>query len=214
MIFGAGRMGATIARVLHERGIRVRLVDASAERAREVAKELPRGRASSTPARSIPSSSSTSGSAAGRAAVFCMNDDARNLYGAVLAKRHGVRLTIALDARPGLGRGLRERRGRRRRSTRARSPPRRWSASPTTRAAARSRCSRATASRSSTSPSAPSPSSANKAFKDLPATGSLIGAVVRDGAAMFPHGTDVLRAGDRVIIFVESRRAGTVEQAL
>ena len=30
-----------------------------------------------------------------------MNDDARNLYGAVLAKRRGVRLTIALDARPG-----------------------------------------------------------------------------------------------------------------
>ena len=42
----------------------------------------------------------------------------------------------------------------------------------------------------------------------------MIGAVVRDGAALFPHGTDVLRPGDRVIIFVESRRAAIVEQAL
>ena len=31
---------------------------------------------------------------------------------------------------------------------------------------------------------------------------------------MFPHGADVLQAGDRVIIFVESRRAAIVEQAL
>jgi trk system potassium uptake protein len=38
--------------------------------------------------------------------------------------------------------------------------------------------------------------------------------VVRDGTAIFPHGSDVLRPGDRVIIFVESRRAAEVEQAL
>ena len=55
---------------------------------------------------------------------------------------------------------------------------------------------------------------ADKAFKDLPATGSVIGAVVRDGTALFPHGTDILRAGDRVIIFVESRRAAIVKRAL
>ena len=35
------------------------------------------------------------------AAVFCLNDDARNLYGAVLARRHGVGLTIALAHDPG-----------------------------------------------------------------------------------------------------------------
>ena len=55
---------------------------------------------------------------------------------------------------------------------------------------------------------------ANKASNDLPATGSVIGAVVRDGTALFAHGTDVLQPGDRVIIFVESRRAAIVEQAL
>ena len=55
---------------------------------------------------------------------------------------------------------------------------------------------------------------ANRAFKELPVTGSLIGAVVRNGTTIFPHGADVLQPGDRVIIFVESRRASLVEQAL
>ena len=32
--------------------------------------------------------------------------------------------------------------------------------------------------------------------------------------AVFPHGDDVLRAGDRVIVFTESRRVHEVENAL
>ena len=44
-------------------------------------------------------------------------------------------------------------------------------------------------------------------LRDLPRTGSVIGAIVRDGPSVFPHGDDVLRPGDRVIVFVESRRA-------
>ena len=55
---------------------------------------------------------------------------------------------------------------------------------------------------------------AGKPFKDLPATGSLIGAVIRDGGVIFPHGSDILRADDRVIIFVEAQRASVVERAL
>jgi Trk K+ transport system NAD-binding subunit len=31
---------------------------------------------------------------------------------------------------------------------------------------------------------------------------------------LFPHGSDVLRAGDRVIVFVEAERASAVEHAL
>ena len=42
----------------------------------------------------------------------------------------------------------------------------------------------------------------------------MIGAIVRDGTAFFPHGHDVLQAGDRVIVFVESRRASIVERVL
>ena len=53
-----------------------------------------------------------------------------------------------------------------------------------------------------------------KRFRDLPMTGSLIGAIVRDGEAIFPHGDDVLRPGDRVIVFTESSRAAEVESAL
>jgi trk system potassium uptake protein len=55
---------------------------------------------------------------------------------------------------------------------------------------------------------------ADKRFDDLPKTGTVIGAIVRDGSPLFPRGSDVLRAGDRVIVFVESRRASLVERVL
>jgi trk system potassium uptake protein TrkA len=45
-------------------------------------------------------------------------------------------------------------------------------------------------------------------------TGSLIGAVVRDGRALFPHGDDVLEPGDRAIIFTPSGRVQEVERTL
>jgi trk system potassium uptake protein TrkA len=51
-------------------------------------------------------------------------------------------------------------------------------------------------------------------FKELPMTGSLIGAIVRDGTAIFPHGDDQLEPGDRAIIFTESSRVAEVEKAL
>jgi trk system potassium uptake protein TrkA len=53
-----------------------------------------------------------------------------------------------------------------------------------------------------------------KPFKELPMTGSLIGAIVRNGAAFFPHGDDQLEPGDRAIIFTESSRVPEVERAL
>jgi trk system potassium uptake protein len=55
---------------------------------------------------------------------------------------------------------------------------------------------------------------ANRRFDDLPHTGSVIGAIIRDAKVIFPHGSDVLLPGDRVIIFVESRRAALVEKVL
>jgi trk system potassium uptake protein TrkA len=45
-------------------------------------------------------------------------------------------------------------------------------------------------------------------------TGALIGAIVREGKAIFPHGEDVLLPGDRVIVFTEAQRAAEVEQTL
>ena len=38
--------------------------------------------------------------------------------------------------------------------------------------------------------------------------------IVRNGAAIFPHGDDVLQAGDRVIIFTEATNAPWVVEAL
>jgi trk system potassium uptake protein TrkA len=51
-------------------------------------------------------------------------------------------------------------------------------------------------------------------FRELPMTGSLIGAIVRDGKAIFPHGNDMLQPGDRAIIFAEAARVHQVERAL
>ena len=100
MIFGAGQMGTTIASVLLERGIRVRLVDGNAQRAEEVAREMPRARVFHANAfdRAFLERQRIGQSAA----VFCMNDDARSLYGAVLAKAHGCAAHDRADARPGL----------------------------------------------------------------------------------------------------------------
>ncbi len=51
-------------------------------------------------------------------------------------------------------------------------------------------------------------------FRELPITGSLIGAIIRNGTAIFPHGNDMLEPGDRAIIFTESTRVSEVEDAL
>ena len=54
----------------------------------------------------------------------------------------------------------------------------------------------------------------DRPFKDLPATGSQIGAVIRGGNVDLPPRLRLLQAGDRVIVFVESKRASAVERAL
>ena len=53
-----------------------------------------------------------------------------------------------------------------------------------------------------------------KRFKEMPVRGALIGAVVRNGSAIFPHGEDVLQAGDRVIVFTQASDAPRVVSAL
>ena len=51
-------------------------------------------------------------------------------------------------------------------------------------------------------------------FREMPIRGAVIGAIVRDGKAVFPHSDDVLLAGDRVIVFTESSRVADVERIL
>jgi trk system potassium uptake protein TrkA len=212
VIFGAGRMGTTIARALLEREIRVRLVDAQRDRIRDVAEALPGVRCFHAHAFDTEF---LDRERIGRAtaAVFCLNDDARNLYGAILAKSHGVRLTIAL-AHDELSVDVYERGG-----VDVAIDPRQVTAEEMVRFAHDPRIRQIAmldADRFEILDLTVRPESelVGKPFRDLPATGSVIGAVIRNGAVSFPHGSDMLRAGDRVIVFVESRRASLVEHAL
>jgi trk system potassium uptake protein TrkA len=148
-----------------------------------------------------------------QAAIFAMRDDAKNHYAATLVKLHGVPLTIAVvhEAR---SIEVFERAG-----IDVAVNPRvitaeeivRFAHDPRTRQVAMLEGDRfevldITVRRES--------KLAGKRFRDLPMTGALIGAIVRDGKALFPHGDDVLLPRDRVIVFTESKRAPIVEQAL
>ncbi len=212
VIFGAGQMGTTIARVLIEHSIRVRLVDAQRERAREVAEQLPAARCFHAHAFD-PDFLERERIGRATAAVFCLNDDARNLYGAILAKSHGVRLTFAL-VHDEVSVGVYERGG-----VDIAINPRQVTAEEMVRFAHDPRIRQIAmleGDRFEILDLTVRPDSelAGKRFNELPATGSTIGALIRNGNAVFPHGTDVLRAGDRVIIFVEAERASQVEHAL
>jgi len=212
VIFGAGQMGTTIAGVLLERGIRLRVVDADRERVRRIAERLPAVRAFHAHAFD-PDFLDHERIGRASAAVFCLNDDARNLYGAILAKRHGVRMTIALVhdevsvevyEAGGVDVTINPRQVTAEEMVRFAHDPRirqiamldqdRFEVLDLTVRA--------------------DSELVDKPFTELPATGSVIGAVIRDGDVRFPHKSDTLHAGDRVIVFVESRRASIVEHAL
>ena len=211
VIFGAGRMGTTIARVLLASGMRVRLIDSRSERAHEVAEELPGARVFHADA--FDPAFLNRQRLGQAAAVFCMNDDARNLYGAVLAKVHGVRLTVALVDDPAASE-VYERGG-----VDVAINPRELTAEEMVRFAHDPRIKQISmleGDRFEILDITVRAGSklANRPFKDLPTTDSLIGALIRNGTVMFPHGSDVLTPGDRVIIFVEAASAWAVEREL
>jgi trk system potassium uptake protein TrkA len=211
VVFGAGQMGTTIAGVLIDQGIRVRLVDGNAQRAEEVAREMPRARVFHASAfdRSFLERQLIWQSAA----IYCMNDDPKSLYGSVLAKTQGVPLTIALMHDPS-SRDVYERGG-----VDVAINPREVTAEEMVRFAHDPRVrqiSMLEGDRFEILDITVRPESqwANRAFKDLPVTSSVVGAMIRDGEVVFPHGSDVLKAGDRVILFVESSHASAAERAL
>jgi trk system potassium uptake protein len=211
VIFGAGRMGTAIARVLLERGRRVRMVDARADRANEVAEELPEARVFHADGfdRAFLERQRITGSAA----VFCMADDARNLFGAVLTKVHGVQLAIALVHDPAAA-DVYARAG-----VDVAINPREVTAEEMVRFAHDPRIAQIAmleGDRFEVLDITVRPGSelVHTAFRDLPETGSVIGAVIRGGDVRFPHASDTLEAGDRVIVFVESARASIAEKAL
>ena len=212
VIFGAGQMGTTIARVLLERGIRLRIVDADRDRVRQIAERLPQVRAFHAHAFD-PDFLDHERIGRATAAVFCLNDDARNLYGAILAKRHGVRMTIAL-VHDEVSVEVYEAGG-----VDITINPRQVTAEEMVRFAHDPRIRQIAMleqDRFEVLDLTVRPDSdfVDKPFAELPATGSVIGAVIRNGDVLFPHKSDALHAGDRVIVFVESRRASLVEKAL
>lgn len=212
VIYGAGRIGVALARSLLQQNIRVRLIEAEAKRAREVAELLPQARVfNATGLEAEFVERERIGNA--RAAIFAMRDDAKNHYAAALAKLHGVRFTIAVvhDAismevfeSSGIDIAINPRQVTAEELVRFAHDPRTFQVA------------MLEGDRFEILDIVVRPDSAllGRPFRELPMTGALIGAIVREGAAIFPHGDDMLLAGDRVIVFTESSRVSEVERGL
>jgi trk system potassium uptake protein TrkA len=212
VVFGAGRAGTAIARVLLEQGIGVRLIEASLERARVVADELPDARVYRATGLD-PDFLERERIGDAQVAIFALRDDMQNHYAATLAKVHGVTFTIAIVneaasvevfERAGIDVTVNPRQVTAEEIVRFAHDPRTQQVAMleggrfevldiTTRAGSEF---------------------VGMTFREMPIRGSLIGAIVRNGQAVFPRSDDVLRPGDRAIIFTESSRVSEVERAL
>ena len=211
VIFGAGRMGTTIGGLLVGQGLRVRLVEADRERAHDAAEGMPDVRVFHASA--FDSTFLERQRIGQAAAVYCMNDDAKNLYSAVLAKEHGVRLTIALAHDP-TAVAVYERGG-----VDVAINPRQVAAEEMVRFAHDPRIHQIAmleGDRFEILDITVRPDSqlVNRPLDDLPASNALVGAVIRNDTVIFPHGSDSLRPGDRVILFTETATASAAERAL
>ncbi len=212
VIFGGGRVGTAIARVLLDQGIGVRVIEASREQARRVAESLPK--ASVYNATGIdPDFLERERIGQAQAAIFAMKDDAKNLYAASLVEVHGVPFTVGIAHEPisveafehaGIDVSV---------NPRAVTAEEiiRFAHDPRTRQVSMLEGNQYEVLDVTTRPTS---SYAGQRFRDMPIRGALIGALVRNGTAIFPHGDDVLEAGDRVILFTRSADAQRVVEAL
>jgi trk system potassium uptake protein TrkA len=212
VIFGAGRAGTAIARLLLEQGIGVRLVEASNERARIVAAELEGARVFNATGFD-PDFLERERIADAQVCIFAMREDMKNHFAATLAKVHGARFAVAIvhDATSveifeaaGIDVTVNPRQITAEEIVRFAHDPR-------TQQVVMLEGDRFEVLDITTRPGS---EYAGMRFRDMPIRGALIGAIVRDGRAVFPRGDDILRAGDRAIIFTESRRVPEVEKAL
>jgi trk system potassium uptake protein TrkA len=212
VIYGGGRLGTAIAGVLLEQGMGVRLIEPDPERAREVSELLPRAHVYNATGLE-PDFLERERVGTADAAVFGMNEDERNHFAATLAKVNGVKFTIAIvqDASSvpvfeasGIDVTVNPRAVTAEEIVRFAHDPR-------TQQVAMFEGTRYEVLDIVTRPDS---EYIGKRFREMPIRGALIGAIVRDGEAIFPKGDDVLEAGDRVIVFTESQRVPTVERAL
>jgi len=212
VIFGGGQVGVAIARQLLEQHIRVRLIEPGRERARQIAEELPDARVYQATGLD-PDFIERERIGQAQAAVFAMREDAKNHYAATLARVHGVAFTIAIIHDP-IAREVYEHSG-----IDVTVNPRqvtaeeivRFAHDPRTQQVAMIENDRFEVLDITTSPTS---EYVGLSFRDMPIRGAVIGAIVRDGKAVFPHSDDVLQAGDRVIVFTESSRVADVERVL
>jgi trk system potassium uptake protein len=212
VIYGGGRTGTAVARLLLDQDIHVRLIEADLERARKVAADLPEARVFHATGID-PEFLERERIGQARAAIFAMRDDAKNHYAATLAKLHGVDFTIAI-VHEAISMEVFERAGVdvaiNPRSVTAEEIVR-FAHDPRTQQVAMLEGDRYEVLDITVRPES---KLVNRPFRELPITGSLIGAIVRNGTAIFPHGDDMLLPGDRVIVFTESIRVSQVERAL
>jgi trk system potassium uptake protein len=212
VIFGAGRAGTAIARLLLEQGIGVRLIEASRDRARIVAAELPDARVYNATGFD-PDFLERERIADAQVAIFAMRDDMKNHFAAALAKVHGARFAVAI-VHDSTSVEVFEHAG-----IDVTVNPRQITAEEIVRFAHDPRTQQVVMLEGDRFEvlditTRPGSEYAGMRFKEMPIRGALIGAIVRDGQAIFPRGDDILRAGGRAIIFTESRRVPEVEKAL
>jgi trk system potassium uptake protein TrkA len=212
VIYGAGRIGVAVAKQLLGQAMSVRLIEADPARAEEVAESLPKARVFNADGFD-PEFLDRERIGQARAAVLALQDDPKSHYAATVAKLRGIRFTIAIVNEPasvpvfesaGVDVIVNPRQLTAEELVRFAHDPR-------TRQVAMLEGDRYEVLDVTVRPDS---ELVGRTFRDLPTTGSVIGAVVRDGTAIFPHGDTALRAGDRVIVFTEANRAAEVEQAL
>jgi trk system potassium uptake protein TrkA len=212
VVFGAGRAGIAVARLLLEQGIGVRLIEASRDRARDVAAELPSARVYHATGFD-PDFLERERIADAQVAVFAMRDDMKNHFAAALAKVHGARFTVAI-VHDTPSEEVFEYAG-----VDVTVNPRQITAEEIVRFAHDPRTQQVVMLEGDRFEVLDITTQRNSEyvglrFKEMPIRGALIGAIVRDGRAVFPRGDEILRPGDRVIIFTESQRVPEVEKAL
>jgi trk system potassium uptake protein TrkA len=212
VIYGAGRVGSAIARVLLSQGLSVRLIEAAREQARRAAEALPKARVFNASGFD-PDFLERERIGQSQAGIFAMRDDAKNQYAASLAQVHGIPFTVAI-AHEAVSVSAFEQAG-----IDVSINPRavtaeeivRFAHDPRTQQVAMLEGNRYEVLDVTTRESS---RYIGMAFRDMPVHGSIIGAIIRNGQAIFPHGDDVLQAGDRVIIFTEAANAPWVVEAL
>jgi trk system potassium uptake protein TrkA len=212
VVFGALELGTAIVRTLVKQGIDVRVVEPDPARATLVAERLPEARVFNTSGLD-PAFLKREGISRVQAAIFAMRDDARNLFAATLARLHGVSYTIALAHDP-VSADVYEQGG-----IDVTVDPRRVTAEEIVRFAHDPRTKQLSMLEGDRFvildiTTRPESEYVGLSLREMPIRGALIGAIVRNGQAIFPRSDDVLQAGDRVIVFTESASAPGVERVL